>query len=94
MFNPFISWSIFSVAQNSQSGIPWDFPWLQANPETMEEELQEAKFCSGLQHVFDGLCWGNHQKLLGGELPTNRKWVTTLVINGTIGFSPLITGVN
>ena len=25
--------------------------------------------------------------------PTNRKWVTTLVINGISGVSPLITGV-
>ena len=32
-------------------------------------------------------------KLLGGELPTNRKWVVTLVINEISGVSPLITGV-
>ena len=31
--------------------------------------------------------------LLGGELPTNRKWVTTLVTNGISGVSPLRTGV-
>ena len=31
---------------------------------------------------------------LGGELPTDGKWVTTLVVNGISGVSPLITGVN
>ena len=31
---------------------------------------------------------------LSGELPTNRKWVITLVINGISGVSPLRTRVN
>ena len=29
--------------------------------------------------------------LLGGELPTNRKWVISLVINGINRVNPLIT---
>ena len=33
------------------------------------------------------------KSILGGELPTNRKWVITLVINGISGVSPLITRV-
>ena len=36
---------------------------------------------------------GRSNRLLGGELPTNRKWVTTLVIDRISGISPLITGV-
>ena len=36
---------------------------------------------------------GGNLYLLGGELPTNRKWVITPVINGICRVNPLITGV-
>ena len=34
-----------------------------------------------------------HTYILGGELPTARKWVITPVINGISRVNPLITGV-